>query len=197
MTEPQSSRSADPHASPTGATQPDGEVFRCGTCEAEYYESDACPLCGTLRVDAACESHPDRAAEGRCVLCARRLCGDCRAGEHHAFLCADHRTVPVIEGWAQVYTTTTDVEAQLLCDNLRAEGIDARVFSQKDRAFSVDLGELSIVRVLVPVWEYEVTLAVIRNRMAPHGEIVFACPACGQVSEAGQEQCTECGSALR
>mgnify|MGYP006202518793 CR=1 FL=1 len=54
---------------------------------------------------------------------------------------------------------------------LRAEGIDAQTYSQRDRIFSVDLGELSIVRLLVPVWEYERALQVIREHLNPRVRI--------------------------
>jgi hypothetical protein len=95
-----------------------------------------------------------------------------------------------------VYSATSDFEAQLLRENLRAEGIDAQTFSQRDRTFSVDLGELSIVRLLVPVWEYERALQVIRDHMDTAGEVVFACPACGEAFDPGARECTSCGAPL-
>src|SRR5690606_36928406 len=130
------------------------EVYVCSNCEEEFTGSDACPACGALREKIVCDQHPELAAVGRCVVCGRALCDACAADEGRAVSCADHAGVRVIERWAQVYNATSDVEAQLLRDNLRAEGIDAQIFSQRDRAFSVDLGELSMVRLLVPVWDY-------------------------------------------
>ena len=101
-----------------------------------------------------------------------------------------------MEGWAQVYHASSDVEAQLLRDNLRAEGIDAQIFSQRDRAFSVDLGELSIVRLLVPAWDHERGLGIIREHMDSAGEVVFACPACGEAFDPGAVECGRCGTVL-
>ncbi|MBV9775063.1 MAG: hypothetical protein JO040_14010 [Gemmatimonadetes bacterium] len=176
--------------------EPAGETFRCPRCETEYEGSDACPVCGALRVAAACETHPDRDAEGRCVICGRAVCGECRAGDRDAVLCEEHRAVPMIEGWAQVYTTTGELEAQLLRDNLLAEGIDAQIYSQNDHNFPVDLGELSIVRVMVPTWEYGAALETIRAYMDTGGEVVFACPSCGEVYEPGATTCTSCGAPL-
>ncbi|HET6764746.1 MAG TPA: hypothetical protein VFH27_13770, partial [Longimicrobiaceae bacterium] len=108
----------------------------------------------------------------------------------------EHRNVPVIEGWAQVFSTATEMEAQLLAENLRSEGIDSTIYNQGDRIFPVDLGELSIHRLMVPVWEYGQALQLIRGYMDTRGEVVFACPACGEVYEPGQEACSACGASL-
>jgi len=183
--------SAAPEA---GATLPD--AFRCPRCETEYEGADACPACGTLEAAVACEAHPDRAAAGRCVICGRPLCEECREAEREPFVCEEHRTVRMIEGWAQVYSTTGEIEAQLLRENLRAEGIDAQTFSQKDHIYPVDLGELSIVRVMVPVWEYGAALETIRDHMDTEGEVMFACPSCGEAYEPGAEACAACGAPL-
>jgi ribosome biogenesis GTPase A len=84
------------------------------------------------------------------VICGRPLCRDCNRSEGRAYRCSDHSGVTVIQGWAQIYSTASEFEAGLLRENLRAEGIETRVFSQKDNMLSVDLGELSIV-VKLPV----------------------------------------------
>jgi hypothetical protein len=102
----------------------------------------------------------------------------------------------VIQGWAQIYSTTNEFEAQLLRENLLAEGIDAQFFSQKDSIFSVDLGELSIVRLLVPVWEYAQAQALIHAHMDHEGEVVFACARCGEAYEPGAIVCGSCGAAI-
>jgi predicted RNA-binding Zn-ribbon protein involved in translation (DUF1610 family) len=182
-------------ACPACGSEP-AEVFRCRRCESEYEEADACPVCGALREPVPCAEHPDRPAHSRCVICGRAVCSrDVPEGREPA-LCADHGSVPVIEGWAQVYSTTTEMEARLLRDNLLSEGIDAQVFSQNDRSFPVEMGELSIVRLLVPVWEYEAALANIREHMDAEGEVVFACPSCGEAYEPGSAECASCGAAL-
>ena len=171
-------------------------VYVCAHCEEEFANSDSCPACGTLRESALCDLHPDHEAVGRCVVCGRAVCSECAVREGRSVRCADHAGVRVIEGWAQVYNASSDVEAQLLRDNLRAEGIDAQIFSQRDRAFSVDLGELSIVRLLVPVWEYERGLNIIREHMDSAGEVVFACPVCGEAFDTGAVECGRCRTAL-
>lgn len=171
------------------------EEYTCSRCGERYQGSDSCPACGFARESFQCEKHPDKQAEGRCVICGRALCRECGRGDN-ALLCADHADMTVIQGWAQVYTTTSEFEAQLLRDNLLAEGVDARIYSQKDRIFSVDLGELSIVRLLVPAWAYGRASEVIRDHMDRTGEVSFACPSCGEAYEPGAEVCAECGASL-
>lgn len=185
---------ADADACPAcGAGIPPITCERCGTA---FQESDACPACGTLALRAQCEQHADREAVGRCVLCGRAVCEKCRTGDRRAVRCAQHRTVPVIEGWAQVYTTGSEFEARLVSENLRAEGIDSQIFSQRDHMLTVELGDLSLVRLLVPAWHYEAARTLIREHMDTEGEVAFACPACGEAYEPGAASCTGCGAAL-
>lgn len=184
---------------PTAGAEPldEAEVtYACTRCGAEYVSADACPACGLLRVEMHCESHPDRPAHSRCVLCGRPVCGAERDADRTPALCHDHDGIAVIEGWAQVYSTATEVEAQLLAENLRAEGIDSQIYSQNDHIFPVDLGELSIVRLLVPVWEFAAAHELIRSYMDSEGEVGFACPSCGEVFEPGQAECASCGASL-
>ncbi|HSU14372.1 hypothetical protein [Longimicrobium sp.] len=172
-------------------------TYTCPRCDAEYTSGDdACPLCGAIREgEVPCDDDPGRMAHSRCVICGRAVCGD-RPEGRQAALCPDHRDIPVIEGFAQVYTNSNEFAAQLVVENLRAEGLDATLFSQSDRSFPMDLGELSIARVLVPTFQYEQALQIIREYMDTEGEVTFACPSCGDVYEPGQETCTNCGAQL-
>ena len=170
-------------------------TYVCPRCGGEYAGSDACPGCGKLRLEVPCEADPGRPAHSRCVICGRAVCGD-EPESGVAALCEDHRTISVIEGYAQVYSNNDELSAQLVVENLRAEGIEAQLYSQSDRSFPMDLGELSIARVLVPVWEFQQAMEIIRSYMDTEGEVVFACPACGEVYEPGQETCSSCGAQL-
>jgi hypothetical protein len=173
-----------------------GDTIRCWKCGEDFVAADACPSCGKACAEFACERHPEAVAEGRCVLCSRALCRGCVAGDRRVLRCDDHASVGVIQGWAQVYSTTREFEARLLRENLQAEGVEARIFSQKDNMFSVDLGELSIVRLLVPVWEYQSAVELIHAHMDVEGEVSFACPGCGEPHEIGSSECESCGAAL-
>ena len=172
-----------------------GQSYTCERCETQYGDGDSCPACGALRAPIPCDEDAARTAHSRCVLCGRALCGP-QADDGEPARCADHRNVPVIEGFAQVYTNSNEFAAQLTVENLRAEGLDATLFSQSDRSFPMDIGELSIARVLVPTFQYEQALQLIREYMDTEGEVTFACPSCGDVYEPGQETCTSCGAAL-
>jgi len=170
------------------------QTFGCPRCEGEYTEGDACPSCGALRVPVPCDDDPARQAHSRCVICGRALCGG--DADAQPALCADHRHVVVIEGFSQVYTDNDELSARLVVENLRAEGIEAQLYSQTSQSFPMDMGELSIARVLVPVWEHQQALELIQSYMDTEGEVVFACPACGEVYEPGAETCASCGAPL-
>jgi DNA-directed RNA polymerase subunit RPC12/RpoP len=173
-------------------------TIRCARCDQEIdAEGPACPACGHIHTGSLnCKRHPDRKAVGVCVICGDALCDECdSSGEmHHA--CPDHSEIPVIEGWAQIYSTSDDVEAELIKENLQSEGVDAAVLSQKDRSFSVELGELSPVRVLVPAYDYLEATKLLGEHMDLAGEVVFACASCGEAFEPGDTVCQSCGSPL-
>ena len=171
------------------------ETFRCERCGVEFEGGDSCPACVKLRAAVPCDDEPGATATFRCVICGRAVCAGL-PDENRPALCDEHRTVPVIEGWSQVYSTGAQIEAQLIVENLRAEGIDAQLFNQADRSFPVDVGDLSIARVLVPVWEYQAADELIRSYMDTEGEVVFACPSCGEVYEPGAAECASCGATL-
>jgi uncharacterized C2H2 Zn-finger protein len=173
-------------------------IIRCPRCERDVDGADAtCAACGQfLAEQALCARHPTRRAEGVCVVCGDPVCDDCDPTDEVHYTCPNHRTVPVIEGWAQIYTTSDTVEADLIKENLVSEGLDAAVLSQKDHSFTVDLGDLSSVRILVPAYEYLDAMQVIATHMDVSGELVFACPTCGEAFEAGDTICGMCGAAL-
>jgi hypothetical protein len=103
----------------------------------------------------------------------------------------------VIEGWAEVLAVSDEVEAKLIEENLRAEGIESRVLSQKDHsAFPVEFGDLARVRVLVPGYAYPEAERVIAGHRDAVGEVSFGCPHCGEPCDEGERVCSACGEAL-
>jgi RNA polymerase subunit RPABC4/transcription elongation factor Spt4 len=174
------------------------EATRCDRCqEIIAVDADACPACGHLRIEARCDVHADREATGQCALCGTVMCKECDAGDRLYHKCETHRDVAIIEGWAEVLSLADEVEAQLIEDNLRAEGVDARVLSQKDHsAFPVDLGDLARIRVLAPTYAYQDAARLISAHRDRVGEVSFGCPNCGEPYDESSTACTACGEAL-
>lgn len=171
------------------------ECPHCGEAIPEHEE--ACAACGHLHVSKTCEVHTHREADGQCVVCGTALCEECNNPQGRHFVCGVHCEIPLISGWAQVYSAGDDVDAELVRENLNAEGIDSRVLSQRDHnAFPVDMGELNEVRVLVPAYEYEAAAELIEDHRNRSGDISFGCPNCGEAYDAGESICTSCGASL-
>jgi len=167
---------------------------RCG--QAFAGDEGACPVCGWLLEAAVCDRHADRRALGACVICGSAVCELCDDGGRPHFSCPTHRDITVVEGWAQVYSTGDDIAAALIRDNLRSDGIDAAVLSQRDRSFALELGDLSPVRVLVPAFRYEEARELLDRHKDASGEVRFACPACGEAFDVVARSCASCGHVL-
>lgn len=180
------------------ATEAEVEGRECPHCGALVpADGEVCPACGYLQQATPCAQHPDRVAPGACVICGKPLCDECDQGEGPEYQCEEHSVVPVTQGWAQVYTTGDDVEAELIRDSLLAEGIDSQVLSQKDHfSFTMDIGDLAQVRVLVPAFEYEDAMQVLEAHADPTRQVAMACPTCGAPYEAGDATCGACGQSL-
>lgn len=190
---------AEGHAScPRCGRDVSEESVRCERCEEIIAaDADACPACGHLRVDAQCERHPDREAPGQCALCGTTLCTECEAGDRRYHKCGEHAGVTIVEGWAEVLSVSDQVEAKLIEDNLHAEGVDARVLSQKDvSAFPVGMGDLAVIRVLAPTYAYQDALRLISAHQDAAGEVSFGCPHCGEPYDERTTVCPACGEAL-
>lgn len=172
-------------------------MTKCAQCGREVEGQEACAGCGRLPASTTCERHPDREARGQCVVCGSAVCSECDREEAREFICPEHHGITVVDGWAQVYSTSDDLEAQLVRDNLRAEGTEAEILSQKDHfAVPVDFGDLSPVRVLVPAYAFNDAMGVLARHMDGHGEVAFACPECGEAFEPGVPACASCGTAI-
>lgn len=102
----------------------------------------------------------------------------------------------MIEGWTEVYAPGDEVEARLLQDVLRAEGIDAQVYSQQDHVYPVHVGELGRIRLLVPDEKTERALQTVREYLETGSTMAPTCPSCGQAYEPGDAVCRACGASL-
>ncbi len=67
------------------------------------------------------------------------------------------------EDWISVYRTGTDYEADLIRDRLDDAGISAVVFTQRDHAFNLNVGDLAPVNVMVPPDQVERARALLES----------------------------------
>jgi hypothetical protein len=96
------------------------------------------------------------------------------------------------EGWIAVYRTGTDYEADIVRDRLDDAGIPAIVFTQRDHAFNLNVGDLAAVNVMVPPERLQDAMALLESAPLTDAEIDEAAmssdpaaePAHGRVREA-------------
>ena len=64
--------------------------------------------------------------------------------------------------WILVYTSFDELEVEMIKDNLESTGVEATVFSQKDRSFPVP-GDLSPIKLLVRKGDVQTALNFIED----------------------------------
>lgn len=66
-----------------------------------------------------------------------------------------------VDGWMNVHSTSTDYEAELVKDRLVDAGIDAVILTHRDSSFSLNVGKMSVVQVLVPPDQEEAARGIL------------------------------------
>lgn len=88
------------------------------------------------------------------------LCPDC--GEKLITLEEFEGNLLNPKDWVIVYTCSEEYEAEMLKTNLESAGIEALVWSQKDRNFPA-AGDLSIIKLFVKKKDTEEAVAIIED----------------------------------
>ena len=70
-----------------------------------------------------------------------------------------------VEGWVSVFKSGTDYEADIVRDRLDSAGVPAAVFTQRDHAFSLTIGALARVYVMVPEERVDEAKAVLAEQV--------------------------------
>ena len=79
-----------------------------------------------------------------------------------------------MKGWACVFTSGTDYEAEMVCARLQAADIPAVVLSQRDHAWNLTQGFLAKVRVMVPESVQSEAEALLNAATLPDEELTRA-----------------------
>lgn len=170
-----------------------GECAVCGRLLSSG--ADQCDGCGAPSEPPRCVWHPDKRASEVCLLCERPVCVRCRSGR--APLCPDHAGARVYpDDWVEVYSSAEEIRTHLLADALRGEGIDARVLSQKDHVYVVAVGNLSVLRIVVPARAYARARATLAGDLVAEVRPPPSCPVCWTPYVEGRRECAACGILL-
>ncbi|MBI4553227.1 MAG: DUF2007 domain-containing protein [Candidatus Latescibacteria bacterium] len=169
--------------------------YICDECK-EPLPGDAawCSQCGTVFIDTLrCFRHPDTSAHGRCVICGQHLCKQCAVRNMGRYFCEQDANVEMVEGYVNVYTTGHDWEAELIKGYLENEGIPCRVFSQKDTSRMFTIGNLSVIKLLVPRSRFREAEMILAEKFVPSGAVQYECERCGAICGKDEMRCPNCG----
>lgn len=116
-------------------------------------------------------------------------------------VCHFFETVRAVDVVRKLYTAANLPEAYIVIDQLRAAGIEARVFNENAQG---GLGELPFTHVYPEVWVMDdgdwtrardVVVAYERGSKTDVGSAA-RCPDCGEENPANFQLCWNCGSSL-
>ena len=88
-----------------------------------------------------------------------------------------------IEGWVVVFSSGTDYEAEMVRDRLDDSGLNAVVLTHRDHAFNLNVGKLSLVRVLVEPHQESQALAILQSQPFTDEELASAAMKANPISE--------------
>jgi hypothetical protein len=109
-----------------------------------------------------CEMHPDRLADGFCIICSKPVCSDCIVKSNGKILCADPEHRMLLEEWCVVREPDSVFEAEALVRNLADGGIEGKMFSLHDHIAAHWLDENRIA-VFVRKLELEKAQALLQD----------------------------------
>ena len=150
----------------------EGKRLLCEACQEPVTEGATfCPHCGVLRTKDVplhkpiilCETHRGVPAIGACVVCGKPVCDQCAVKKMGKFFCPDDEHVKMAFDWIAVCTTNTRNEAEMIKAQLEGAGLQAMVFSQSDRMFITNIGDLAVNEVMVPKASLDAAQAFLRS----------------------------------
>ncbi|MBL7996474.1 hypothetical protein JNM05_13990 [bacterium] len=77
----------------------------------------------------------------------------------------------VIEGWAVVKTVNYEHQAKLISGQLESLGVENTILSQKDHTNVVWVGDLSEIKILVPLEKLQQALDICKDIDLPEMEL--------------------------
>ena len=132
---------------------PKKDIFICDNCNHEINEKDYyCSYCGAVFADSdkKCHIH-DKPALGICMICKKAFCDECIIAIKNKFFCEEHSNYNFTKnGWASVYETENDDDAEIIKKNLDDNNIPCTIDNRKDPSFQLAFGLQGSIFVRVP-----------------------------------------------
>ena len=95
-------------------TKPEDDDISCMRCRNGVKNDDEfCTHCGSVLIDnVTCHLHPEKEAEGVCLICSLPFCKRCGAFLNDIFMCETHAEYEIYEGMVRIYGDLNDTPAQ-------------------------------------------------------------------------------------
>lgn len=120
----------------------------CNYCKNEVIEPDNfCTNCGTFLLEnETCENHPNKIAEGKCLICLIKLCTECGLFVNGVFLCEDHSDYEVYEGMSKVFGSSDILQVNYMKEILESVGLHPFIYERKTSPLSIGGVDYSLFR---------------------------------------------------
>ncbi|MCK5458034.1 MAG: hypothetical protein KAI45_12980 [Melioribacteraceae bacterium] len=120
----------------------------CNYCKNEVTKSDNfCANCGTIFLEnEICENHPNKIAEGKCLICLIKLCTECGLFVNGVFLCEDHSDYEVYEGMSKVFGSSDILQVNYMKEIFEGEGLHPFIYERKTSPLSLGGVDYSLFR---------------------------------------------------
>jgi hypothetical protein len=139
-------------------------MYTCIRCTALLKGTENfCDACGSFIItDIECESHPNRAAFGICVVCGRPVCVECQNSVDGKIICSNQEHHAIILEEEVLCRPQSEFEADCILRNLAFGHISAKTFSLHDHITTHSLNETRVL-VFVKKTEREKAMALLQE----------------------------------
>lgn len=156
------------------------DLINCDNCDEKIDSKfKYCIHCGFILkgsksdISDECENHAGKPAIGICVICGKPVCNSCAKISNNRIFCEKDEHLQVYGDYVLVKTFSTEYEAQMIKSLIEIAGINCVLFSQKDHVFFTNIGETSIINLMVPKEDAEKAIQIIEELNQSKGDNII------------------------
>ena len=126
----------------------DKQTFRCPDCN-EFVEKDDdfCPNCGTVFSEGIfCTNHPEKPAQGVCVICTDPFCAECGGTVNDIFCCNSHADYEMVQGHAKILGTNDLILAEFVKSCLEEQELHPKAYNRRGASRTIEASMATFFR---------------------------------------------------